>query len=138
LASGHAEHRRANWATLAVAESTVAGRVQHETEALEVHLQPSHHVVCRPRCRWAPDAGKEAFVDRVVFPFADLYGERDVVLAGATEYVKVEEQIARLKGSHLGATAVTHSGEPTAATHSGDLGRLRVREESSCKATTLP
>ena len=34
-----------------------------------------------------------------------------MVLTGAAKHVKVEEQVARLKGSHLGATAAAHSGE---------------------------
>ena len=91
-------------ASVRASESTVAGRVQRESEALEVCLQPGHHVV---RGAWrgrAPDAWEEAFADGVVFPFADLDGERAMVLAGPVEHVKVEEQVAGLKGSQLGAT----------------------------------
>jgi hypothetical protein len=34
-----------------------------------------------------------------------------MVLTGAAKHVEVEEQVARLKGSHLRATAAAHGGE---------------------------
>jgi hypothetical protein len=42
---------------------------------------------------------------------ADLDGERAMVLAGAAEHVKVEEQVAGLKGGNLGAAAAAHGSE---------------------------